>query len=308
MRYELGRHIKKAKEKNDFVAVEALKAQKIFFKISVDSGVVKELPLEAMPIEQSQSSSILYELGRHRREAERMNDLGGVRALDAQETLFKISVDSGVVKELPLEPRPIEQPQSSSQEAEGIEIKRFSNEAKEALKKQGKYVFYELEGQSIKTERDANREFSTNWHNGYSDFESLPSMHSEVAINLNCLYILGSNNKTLSQQEAMVERFSKDLGKKVKGVKAVIGGAADYVVLTFLHLDKTTKEGKPDRLFGEKYRYGNTITKTPTDWSSSFAIVGGFNYRHHVGGLAVERLNSLSGLSHVYVAPLVVPE
>lgn len=52
---------------------------------------------------------------------------------------------------------PAETPVAKTPEAP-VEIKRFSQEAKEALEKQG-FVIYGLTGQSIKTLRDAGRNF-----------------------------------------------------------------------------------------------------------------------------------------------------
>src|SRR3989344_1978907 len=68
-----------------------------------------------------------------------------------------------------------------------LEMVRFSDEAKAALLKQ-KFVIHELTGQSIKSLRDSDRKFWTDWHKQYPDFESLTSIHSEVAINPDKLF------------------------------------------------------------------------------------------------------------------------
>lgn len=185
-----------------------------------------------------------------------------------------------------------------------IEIKSFSKETKEALGKEG-YVIHSLTGQSIKSLRDAGRKFWSTWHNKYPDFEALGSIPSEVAVNPSNLFLPKSNNKTLAQQEEMVEKFSEEIGKKVQGVKAIIGEAPDYVELAFAHLDATK-----DYLFGAKYNYNYARTKTPTN-GSFVAYVGGL----HAGrgfffqpvGLGVGYWSVDGGLGVIYAAPLVVP-
>ncbi len=128
-------------------------------------------------------------------------------------------------------------------------------------------------------------------------------MQSEVAINPSKLYLTRSNGKDLSQQEAMVGKYSEKLGKTIKGVKAVIGEAPDYVELAFAHLDATRGNGQPDYLFGEKYGSNYARTKTKTG-GSSVACVGTF---HPASGLNVFRWNAGDGYDVVHVAPLVVP-
>lgn len=178
-----------------------------------------------------------------------------------------------------------------------VEIKRFSQEQKEALEKEG-YLVYGLTGQSIKTLRDEGRRFWSLWNKELPDFEALGSMHSEVAINPNKPFLPKSNNKTLAQQEDMVGKFSEELGKKVKGVKAIIGQAPDYAELAFAHLDATK-----EYLFGEKDNYDYARTKTPTS-GSLVAYVGFFRA---VDGLHVHYWFAGAGLGGVHAAPLVVP-
>ena len=124
-------------------------------------------------------------------------------------------------------------------------------------------------------------------------------MHSEVAIKPDALFIPNSNNKILKQQENLVGKFSKDLGKKVKGVEAIMGEAPDYVELAFAHLDATG-----DRLFGEKYGYNYARTKTPTV-GPSVAVVGRFGA---VAGLDVDDWDRGDGYGDVFASPLVVPK
>ncbi|MDO8620920.1 MAG: hypothetical protein Q7R31_01430 [Candidatus Levybacteria bacterium] len=178
-----------------------------------------------------------------------------------------------------------------------LEIKRFSQEQREALEKQG-FVSYGLTGQSIKALRDSGHKFWSDWHKSLPDFEALGSMHSEVAINPSKLFLPKSNNKTLAQQEEMVSKFSEELGKKVKGVKAIIGQAPDYVELAFAHLDATK-----EYLFGAKDNYDYARTKTPTG-GSYVASVGRFIA---ADGLGVGSWDAGYGYGGVHAAPLVVP-
>lgn len=186
-----------------------------------------------------------------------------------------------------------------------VEVKRFSDEAREALTKEG-YVIYELTGQSIRNQREGGKKFWSTWHQAgeYEAFETQGSMQSEVAINPNKLFIKDSNYRTLSQQGDLITKFSRDLGKKVKGVEAVMGNASDYVGLAFAHLDETTKAENPEYLFGEKYDYNYARTKTPTV-EGVVALVG---YFHAVSGLDVRGWHPGHGYGSIFAAPLVVPK
>lgn len=192
-------------------------------------------------------------------------------------------------------------PQTATpKETAPVEVRRFSDEAREALTKEG-YAIYALSGQSIRSLRELDRKFWSTWHRDsqYEDFEAKGSMASEVALKPDTLFIPRSNNKTLKQQEDMIAKFSTDLGKKVKGVEAIMGEAPDYVELAFSHLEATG-----ERLFGEKYDYNYARTKTPTV-DSSVAHVGYFNA---VDGLRVARWYRDYGRSVVFASPLVVPK
>lgn len=179
-----------------------------------------------------------------------------------------------------------------------IEVRRFSDETRAALEKQG-YVIDTLTGQSIASLRQAGRKFWSTWHNDYPQFEALTSIRSEVAINPPQLFIPKSNNKTLAQQEEMINRFSQELGNKVPGVEAIMGSVADYVDLAFTYLGTKGKY-----LFGEKYDYNFARTNTPTV-DTRVACVGDFA---PVGGLSVTGWGRSRGGDSVFAAPLVVPK
>ena len=177
-----------------------------------------------------------------------------------------------------------------------VEVKRFSLEAREVLEKEG-YVVHTLTGQSIKSLRESGRKFWSTWHKDYPNLEALTSKRSEVAVNPKQLFLPKSNRKTLAEQEAMVEEFSKKLGRKIKGVKAIIGEAPDYAELAFLHFEATD-----ERLFGQKYNYDYIRTETPLA-GVNVASVGHFGG----SGLRVDSWGREHGSGSVWVAPLVVP-
>ena len=186
---------------------------------------------------------------------------------------------------------------ASQKELPPIEVRRFTDEARATLEKEG-YVVDTLTSQSIATLRSKGMPFWSSWHKDYPQFEALTSMSSEVAIHPEKLFLPKSNNKTLAQQEQLINKFSQELSKKVPGVDAIMGGMADYADLAFAHLEATG-----DRLFGEKYDYNYARTNTPTV-GGLVANVGSFGPSD---GLAVVSWHRGRGYSRVFAAPLVVP-
>jgi hypothetical protein len=184
-------------------------------------------------------------------------------------------------------------------EATPVEVRRFSNEAKEALEEDG-YIIITLTGQSIASLRQAGRRFC-----GYQDpqTQALTSMQSEVAFNPSQLFLPKSNNITLTQQEKMIERFSQRLAEKTPGVEAIMGGAADYIDLAFTHLDATG-----NRLFGEEYDYDWARTNTPHLSSAGYAVIVGCFSSKKEKGLDVNSFEGDRGAPFVFAAPLVVPK
>ena len=178
------------------------------------------------------------------------------------------------------------------------EVRRFSAETRKVLEKEA-YLVYELTGQSIRSFKEVGRPFyPADWHKDYPDFEKLSSSKTEVAINPQKLVLPKSNNKTLKEQEEMVREFGLKLARKISGVEATTGETPDYVELVFLHFDKTG-----ERLFGEKYNFGFTRTKTLV--GSSSASVGNFSAQL---GLEVFHCRSDEDRrAGVWLAPLVVP-
>ena len=177
------------------------------------------------------------------------------------------------------------------------EIATFSKEQKNGLARLGYEYFYPLTGQSIATLRNAGNSFWSSWHKG-DEFENLPSMGAEVSLNPRAFFLFRSNNKNLSDQLAMISKFSKELGKEVPGVVAKMGEAPDYSELAFAH-ERVTGV----RLFGRDYNFDYARTKTPTS-GSRVALVGHFDDL----GLDVNYLRRGLGYDSVWAVPLVVPE
>jgi hypothetical protein len=175
-------------------------------------------------------------------------------------------------------------------------IATFSTEQKRGLERLGYKFIYPLTGQSIATLRDAGNKFWSSWHKG-KVIEAVTSMHTEVALNPTALFLPGSNRKTLTEQLAMVSRFSSELAKVVPGVTAKMGGASDYSELAFAHEIATG-----DKLFGSKFNYDYARTTTETS-DSDVAVVGHFR----VDGLDVNYWARDGGHSNIWAVPLVVP-
>lgn len=199
------------------------------------------------------------------------------------------------------------------------EVKRFSSEQREALKKRG-YAIYELQGQSIKDHINSGRNFRSKWwlddsyeyRNELSDFEDVPSMRSEVAVNRKRQFLPRSNNKELYQQEEMVEKYSERLGTSIPGVKAIIGHVPDYAELVFKHKDATG-----DLLFGEKANNSYTRTLTASVDEFSNMCVGNSDVRSGLDLIDDYDINLrefsddnkvANKRNDVYVTPLIVPK
>lgn len=175
------------------------------------------------------------------------------------------------------------------------EVKRFSPETKKALETRG-FVVYELNGASLNDLRQQGNKFWSDWHQGMG-FDSENSEGLEVAINPDCLFLEGSNGKTLDEQKKLVSKYSESLGEEVNGVKAVIGEANQYAELAFAHFKKTGI-----KIFGEKYGYNYARTVTVTG-ASGLVGVGRFGDL----GLGVNYWYRAHRDDRLWVSPLVVP-
>jgi len=184
-----------------------------------------------------------------------------------------------------------------------VEVRRFNDEARAALEEDG-YKIYTLTGQSVASLREAGREILSVDSSKYVyNFDTLTSRLSEVAINPDRLILPNTDNKTLVQQEKMIKQFSIELGKKIPGVEAIMGGAPNYTDLACTHLDATDESQ-----FGENYIYDSAISKTPTV-NVLVALVGSFHfYPDPDGGMLTLHWRSVLGWPYDFVVPLVVPK
>lgn len=203
-----------------------------------------------------------------------------------------MAIERGMYGDVPL----------SSNERQGV-IKSFSKEEEEALKREGLKAIYTLTGETIQTQKDAGRKF---WYIAPSDggrLLVLRSRFSQVAIDPrpDKFFLPKSNNISLDNQLEMIAEYSRKLQKRlgIQTIEAIMGEAPDYTQLAFAHLDATS-----ERLFGEKYDYNFTRTKTPTV-GSDVALVGDFNADY---GLIVSGWHRGRGDDDVFASPLVVPK
>ena len=177
----------------------------------------------------------------------------------------------------------------------------FTPEQRHALERKG-YFIYRLTGQSITTLRDAGHPFWSNL-SGSTRFkiETISSLHTEVAINPQRLFLPNSNKRTMDVQLAMVAEFSEEIGREVHGTVAILGNDSDYAEVVFAHFTHTRQ-----LLFEAKDAFDiSNYTRTTTRIGGpSFVIVGGLDKNH---GLFVSRMDCDEGRGNVWAAPLVVP-
>ena len=209
-----------------------------------------------------------------------------------------------------------------------IEIKRFTPEDKEALKKEG-YLFFESTGKSVNDLRKKGYkiDWSKDTHmrkglNVPDNDENEPSLRSEVAINPKKLYlekkykeILGKRIDPdhrevidLTDKEA-VNNFSKEeLAKKAPGAKAIIANPATWAEVTFKHEEVTG-----EKLFGgdrKDDRYHCTGTETQSvGWNP---CPSGRGEGVTIGFQGDKKLSIIDwggghGAESTDIAPLIVP-
>jgi len=177
------------------------------------------------------------------------------------------------------------------------EISMFSPQAKEALIQDG-YEVLILSAKTIRGLRREGRIFRTSWHEDYDELETEPSLFTEVAVNPSTLFMPGSNNKSLAEQESMVREFSTDLSGKYNGVKAEIGGVCDYSELAFQFSEKISED------FFRGNSWARTHTQTPRA-GATVAVVGRFTSDEN---LRIRNWPDNKGESHIFVYPLILPD
>jgi len=180
---------------------------------------------------------------------------------------------------------------------ETTKIIKFTDRQKEQLKNKG-YLIYPLYGQTLASLRIDEHTFSSKWHEGKA-IERLAALKTEVAIDPNNLFLKDSDRRNLWDQKAMVSKFAGEIGRVIRGVTAILGGAPDYAELAFAHLAATGV-----RLFGDEYHRNVTRTTTPVD-SEAVVCVGPFDAKK---GLRIESWEPVEReADYLWAAPLVVP-
>lgn len=195
------------------------------------------------------------------------------------------------------------------------DITKFSPEAQRAIEKAHLSIFI-LTGKSINDLREAGVPIVPQWPN-QEHLETLPSRRSQVTVEN--LYPEYTFNKPMTEQQMLIERYSKRLSERIPDVEAVIGDAPDYVELNTLWIEKY---GTP--LFEFDVTLNNltilpkfirrlhlfkdhVVTRTATPLKSprgSFvAAVTYYNGMHHVEGWPREQDLHICG-----VTPLIFPK
>jgi hypothetical protein len=192
------------------------------------------------------------------------------------------------------------------------EINRFTEEQKFDLRENG-YRIYTLTEKSLGALINSGEKINLQWREGLDRWdqpvaiEFIKSVHSEAAINPKRLFLSKGNNKDLTKQEEIVNRFSKELNKKIPGVKAIIGQVPDYAELYFQHLAKTG-----EYLFVAKNPKDFTRTQTLAKYDFKFMATIGltdgiFTLRKRLTSCGDDDFMS-NDVRFAHVAPLVVPQ
>lgn len=176
-------------------------------------------------------------------------------------------------------------------------VKLFSDKQREDLKKEGFLIPY-LGGQSVMDLRILGEEFHSFWHKFQPELESVKSIRGEVAINIGSPLLQNSNNKTLSEQEIMVEEFSQKIGAKIPGVKAIIGQVPDYVLIMLQIYEDRKKMLDIETI--------NIRTRTPT-YNNDLAYVCNLMDLKGRGVIWLGHSPADGRNDYVGVIPLVVP-
>ena len=174
-------------------------------------------------------------------------------------------------------------------------ITRFSSEQRIELEKRGFQIF-ELRGESVASLKMNGVGFWSNWHNGL-EIENERCKASEVAINVDDLFLPGSGGLTLQGQQEMTKKYSQSLSQIIPGVKAIIGTALDYLDLDCGYTSKTNMS-----FFRRAGSYDNTSTTTIGPGENYLYVGRSFN-----GLPLVAYRPGKTSNSDVRVLPIIVP-
>lgn len=145
------------------------------------------------------------------------------------------------------------------------EARTFSPEACEALEKKG-YLVYLLQGKSMRLiwkqrgEPQSSTLTRLEQESLGPPYWTAGTQAIEVAINPNQLFFPNSNDKTFASHRKMAALFSEEISADIKGTKAIIGEASNYVELALLYRDQTG-----NNLFKHEGEFVYTVTNTAYD-------------------------------------------
>lgn len=179
------------------------------------------------------------------------------------------------------------------------EYPRYSPLQREQLKQDGAFIITS-HGETINDLKKKKKRFWTRQQEDSSTLITFPSLHSEIAIFPNALYLPNSNNKTIKEQEDMVEQFEQQMRQKqgFEDVRAVLGNTPTHAVVAFSYHAETGK-----RLHGREYNYAYARTVNPIRVTPHIADVGFFSDQNELGINCFPEDKDY----FVYAAPLLLP-
>lgn len=252
------------------------------------------------------------------RELERLGDTDLAKIVNVVHDIFKRRHPDLKDIPFPLVAKRLAMSRVQEQTAEVLkrsqEFRLFTPQEKKALRKDGATILT-LSGETIKDQRISGRLF---WSivNGGDRLLRFPSIKAEIAVYLDPknFFVPNSGNKRLPEQEILVEKDAQDLRKRTglgRDITMIIPDSASILTeITFKHLDKTSRDGKPVWLFGENYAvaqglqwvYGRTKNSV-NESADHVAMVG--NARAELG-LKVDRWHRDGRDEHLLAVRLVI--
>lgn len=186
-----------------------------------------------------------------------------------------------------------------------VSSKRFSPESHQDLELEGLKI-YTLLGGRIKDILKISyfSSLSMDRLKKNPDVANLRSRRSEVAFSPDpeLCFLPGSNGQDRKEQERLIDEYSNRLTKKVRGVRAIMGDAPDYLELLLWHTVKT-KENLFDKKRGE-HLFDSPMIRTATKIGSEFVYVGDHFFARSINNdLFVPGMRP----DKIWAFPLVIP-
>lgn len=174
----------------------------------------------------------------------------------------------------------------------------FASEAREYLINEG-YLIYNLQGESISSLRRRGRPF---WGTSseFTEAEDICSIDGEIAINTKSPFLPRSNRLDLVKQQEAILEYSRNIEKKIKSLRAVMGSASDYAEFAFRHFDASG-----ERLFGITHDFPHVRTRTPISQTKNLTV-GIFD---SINGLLVSAWDKFDdSQNRLWAVPIVIPK